>query len=254
LESLLAAVFVVGAAGGFLSGLLGVGGAVVLLPLLTTFVGLTTKQASGITIAQVTAASLISLYGYRRSGLVHLPLALYMGAGSALGGIAGGYGSRAVPNAALDWIFLVVVLAAIALLFVRVGDAPRWDSGRPHVNPLQSIGLGMVAGTLAGLLGAGGGFLLVPLMIGTLRLPTRLAIGTSPAVILIAGSAGLVSKVAAGQVPANLAAALVLGAMPTAYLGGWVNRRLPPRTLRLLLGGILSLVATRGVLAMLASR
>jgi uncharacterized membrane protein YfcA len=80
--------------------------------------------------------------------------------------------------------------------------------------------LGCFVGSLAGLLGAGGGFLIVPF--------------------------AFVGKLISGQVHADLAAALVLGASPCAYLGTHIGRRLPPRVLRLLLGIALVGIAVRG--------
>ncbi|MGH2353966.1 MAG: sulfite exporter TauE/SafE family protein [Chloroflexota bacterium] len=247
---MLTTVFAIGAAGGLLSGMLGVGGAVILLPLLTAFAGLSLKQASGITIVQVVVSSLVSWAAYQRGRLVHLELATYMGSASALGGIAGGYGSSVLSSRTLEWVFLSVVIVAIALLLIPVGELPATSGDLPRFNPVQAIGLGLMVGALAGLLGAGGGFLIVPLMIGALRLPTRLAIGSSPVVILISGSFGFAGKLLAGQIQPDLAAALVVSAAPCAYLGTHIGRRLPSRFLRLLLGTILVLIAVRGVLVL----
>jgi uncharacterized membrane protein YfcA len=231
--------------------MLGVGGAVIMLPLLTAFAGLTLKEASNVTIAQVIAASIISVVAYQRRGLVYRSLALHMGLASVIGGLAGGVGSHALSSLVLEWLFLVVVLVAIGLLLLPVRETAVAGYDKPPFNRLQAVGLGAMAGTLAGLLGAGGGFLIVPLMIGTMRMPTRLAIGTSPAVILISSSAGLMGKVASGQMRVDLALALVASAGPCAYLGTLIGRRLPARTLRILLGVVLVAIAVRGVLKLL---
>ena len=106
-------------------------------------------------------------------------------------------------------------------------------------------------GAIGGLLGAGGGFLVVPLLLGVMRLPTRLAIGTAPVVVLLGGAAGFVGKLLGGQVEPRLAAALVLGASPCAYLGTRLGQRLPPRVLRLMLGVLLALIAVRSVYVLL---
>ncbi len=243
-------IFWVGAIGGVLSGMLGVGGAVVLLPLLTTFAGLSLKEASNITVVQVVAAALVSIAVYNRVRLVHLELALYMGAAALVGGLAGGYGSQAVPTVALEWLFLTVVAVAIALLFIPVREPVQREERLPAFSRSQAMGLGLSVGALAGVLGAGGGFLIVPLMIGALRMPTRLAIGSSPAVILVSGLAGLTGKLAAGQIQVTPAAALVAAAVPATYLGTHLGRRIPPRFLRLLLGLMLAAIALRGVVVL----
>lgn len=227
--------------------MLGVGGAVVLLPLLSTFAGLSLKEASGITIVQVVAAAIVSVVAYYRGRLVHLSLALHMGVASAIGGLAGGYGSQALPSAAIEWLFLLVVVIAIALLLIPVTEFVPLDGQFPRFNRYQAIGLGITVGALAGILGAGGGFLIVPLMIGALRMPTRLAIGSSPVVILISATSALLGKLMAGQISLLPAAALIAGAVPSAYLGTRIGRRLQPRMLRILLGVILFAIALRGI-------
>ncbi len=249
---LLITVFAIGASGGLLSGMLGVGGAVILLPLLTTFAGLTLKEAAGITIVQVVAASIISWVVYQQGHLVHLRLALFMGAASAVGGGAAGYVSGYLSSAVLEWVFLAVVVVAIALLLIPFTEMSNASGEMPRFSPPVAAVLGLLVGSLAGLLGAGGGFLIVPLLIGVMRLPTRLAIGTSPVVILISGSFGFAGKLLSFQVQPDLAAALVGGAAPCAYLGTRLGRRLPPRALRLLLGVVLCLIAVRSVVALVS--
>lgn len=246
-------IFAVGAIGGLLSGLLGIGGAVVMLPLLTTFAGLSLQQASNITIVQVVATSLVSWLVYNRGRLVHLHLAAYMGAASALGGLITGYNSRGLSSQSLEWIFLGVVVSAIALLFIPIRELPTNRTNgtngtvMPGFNRWLVLSLGGGVGGLAGLLGAGGGFLIVPVMVGVLGLPIRLAVGSSPAVILVSASFAFAGKAISGQIEPLPAAMLVLGAVPSAYLGARFNPRLPAHTLRLLLGGTLVLIAARGV-------
>jgi uncharacterized membrane protein YfcA len=244
---LLASVFAIGAVGGVLSGMLGIGGAVVLLPLLTAFAGLSLKQAANVTIVQVVASSLISWLTYRQGHLVHLELALYMGLASALGGLAGGYGSAFLTSRQLEWVFLVVVLAAIGLLFIPANELPPPSGKMPRFNRGLAAASGGLVGALAGLLGAGGGFLIVPIMIAALRVPTRLAIGTSAAITLISSLFAYAGRLLSSEIPAGLAAALVVAAVPCAYVGALVARRIPPRALRVLLGAILFGIAVRGV-------
>lgn len=249
---LLLTVFLIGAIGGLLSGMLGVGGAVLLLPLLTLFAGLDIKAAAGLTIVQVVASSSISWAVYRRGSLVHGPLALVMGLSGAVGGLVAGYGSAGLSGRALEWVFFGVVVVAIALLLLPIPEAPPESGGAlPPFNPLLAAGLGLLVGGLAGLLGSGGGFLIVPLLIGVMRLPVRLAIGTSPAVVLLSGAAGLAGKLISGQVDPLLAGALVAGAAPSAYLGTRLGRRMPPQALRLLLGTLLVLIAARTLYSIL---
>jgi uncharacterized membrane protein YfcA len=250
-------IFAIGVAGGLLSGLLGVGGGVVMLPLLTTVGRLPLGQAAGVTVVQVAAASLVSVLVFRRGHAVHTPLALHMGTASAVAAVVAGYASPAVPSGALEGLFLLLVFVALALLFGTprglVATAPgAWaDGGLPAFSRWQAVALGGAVGILAGLLGAGGGFLIVPLLIGGMRLPTRLAVGTSPLVVLMSGSFALCGKLLAGEVRPDLAVALVISAAPCAYLGARLSARLSPNALRALLGAVLLLIAAERVATLL---
>ncbi len=82
-------------------------------------------------------------------------------------------------------------------------------------------------------------------------MPTRLAIGSSPVVILISSLAALSGKLLAGQIQLQPAVALVAGAVPMTYLGTRLGRHLSPRFLRLLLGALLVVIAVRGVVVLL---
>ena len=91
--------------------------------------------------------------------------------------------------------------------------------------------------------GAGGGFLLVPIMIYVLKVPIRLAIGTSLAIVAMSGFAGSIGKMITGQVDWYLALALVCGALPGAQLGSTVSARIRTDFLALVLGVVMAFVA-----------
>jgi uncharacterized protein len=237
--------------GGLLSGMLGVGGAVVLLPLLTAFAGLTLKEASSITVVQVLVSSLIGWLSFRRGGLVHTRLALWMGSAGAAGGFAGGYTSGWLTNMDLEVIFLSVVVAAIVLLFLPIHEIAMAGAAMPAFNIPFAVGLGGVVGLLAGMLGAGGGFLIVPLMLTGLRIPMRLAIGSSSIVKLISSSFAYAGKLLATHIDPVLALTLLAGTIPATFVGTWIARRVPPRFLRGLLVVVLIVVAARSAQTLL---
>lgn len=238
-------IFLVGIVGGVLSGMLGIGGAVILLPLLIAFGGLTLKEATNVTVVQVLVSSLIGWWSFRRGKLVHTRLALWMGGAGAIGGFAGGFGSGYFSNRDLEVVFLGVVLAAIFLLFLPIKELALSGDALPTFNRPFAAGLGGIVGVLAGMLGAGGGFLIVPLMIVGLRVPTRLAIGSSSIVKLISSGFAYAGKLAGTHIDYVLVAALLAGAIPATYLGTWIARRIPPWSLRLILTTMLIGIALR---------
>jgi uncharacterized membrane protein YfcA len=90
----------------------------------------------------------------------------------------------------------------------------------------------LAVGAAAGLVGAGGAFLLVPLLMVVVGLPIRITIGSSLAITALAATAGVAGKVATGQVPLAPSLAVVLGAVPGAQLGAALSRRLSPAGLK----------------------
>jgi uncharacterized membrane protein YfcA len=107
-----------------------------------------------------------------------------------------------------------------------------------------AVWLGLI-GVASGLVGSGGSFLVVPVMIVFLRLSMRVAIGTSLAVTGMSAIAGVLGKAVTAQIPLGPAAVVVLGSLVGAPAGAAVSRRVPVRTLRLILIGVVTLVAIR---------
>jgi uncharacterized membrane protein YfcA len=165
-----------------------------------------------------------------------------MAAGSLLGAILS---SRASGRALLA-IFAVMTTIALPLMFVSPADPPAGDDrATVTFNRALVIALCGSVGFVAGLVGAGGAFLLVPVLVGVLRIPMRLSIGTSLAMVGISAVTGFLGKALTGQVPLGPAVTVVLGSLTGAPLGGRVSRRVPVPVLRGVLVGIITLVMLR---------
>jgi uncharacterized membrane protein YfcA len=241
---------VLGLVGGFLSGLLGIGGGIVMVPLLLYvpgWLGLASfdmRDVAGMTIVQVFAAALLGYLVHRRRRS-HPLVVRWMGPAMVLGTGVGGALSGYVSVAVLEGVFVLLALAATPLLFTpppadEVGEGPAAEFSRP-----VAAGSALVIGLLSGLVGVGGAFLLIPIMIYALGVPTRAAIGSSLGVILMSSLAGVAAKLATGQVAVPWAAALVAGALPGSWMGAQVSRRVPARRLRLALAALVALTALR---------
>ncbi|MBI1723100.1 MAG: sulfite exporter TauE/SafE family protein, partial [Gemmatimonadetes bacterium] len=105
--------------------------------------------------------------------------------------------------------------------------------------------MGLGVGLLAGAVGAGGAFLLLPLMIYGLRISPRDAVGTSLAIVLAGALAGTAGKLFTGQIPGWPALALVSGALPAAQLGAAASRKLRAGQLKWLLAIVIGAVAAK---------
>ena len=246
------ALFVLAFCGAFVSGLVGVGGAIVMIPLLyyvPPLLGageLPINAVAGLSMTQVLAAAVVGTWSHGRHALVHRGLAMTGGPAMAVGSLLGAIFSSHVSGRALLATFAIMTTIALPLMFLAPADPPVGeDRAAPAFNRTTVIALCGSIGVVAGLVGAGGAFLLVPVLVGVLRVPMRLSIGTSLAMVGISALTGFLGKALTGQVPLGPAVAVVLGSLTGAPLGGRVSRRVPVPVLRGVLAGIIMLVMLR---------
>jgi len=242
-----------GLSGAFLAGLLGVGGAIVMIPLLLYVpplldVGtLSVKAVAGITIVQVLTAATSGMLAHRRHKSVNAELALVGGLAMASASFVGAFGSYYVYDRWLLLVFAVMVTLAGALLLLPVEtiapavpvEEPRRFSRPRTAIVCSSVGLG------AGLVGAGGAFLLVPLLLVVVGVPIRVTIGSSLAITALSSLTGVIGKLVTGQIPYESALIVAVGAVPGAQLGAAVSRRLTGDQLKLTLAIIIIVIALR---------
>jgi uncharacterized membrane protein YfcA len=122
--------------------------------------------------------------------------------------------------------------------------SPPSPAGPARVSRTRTLAVTATVGLAAGLVGAGGAFLLIPLLIGVVGVPVREAIGSSLAITALAAMSGVAGKLLTGQVRLAPALAVALGAIPGAQLGAAVSRRLGPASLKL---ALLAVVVASGV-------
>jgi uncharacterized membrane protein YfcA len=239
-----------GFVGAFVSGLLGVGGAVVMIPLLyyvPPFLGvggLDMREVSGVSMVQVLAAAAVGTWSHGRHASVDRGLAWWGGLAKTVGTFVGALASSRLSGGVLLAVFAVMTTVALPLLFVP--SSPRAGAQLGAVSPSQRMAvatgwLGLI-GVAAGLVGTGGSFLVVPVMLAFLRLPMRVAIGTSLAVTGMSAVAGVLGKAMTAQIPLGPMALVVLGSVLGAPVGSAVSHRVPVDALRVILAGVVTLV------------
>jgi uncharacterized membrane protein YfcA len=252
--ALFAESLIVGGATGFFSGLLGVGGGFIMIPLLTVM-GVPIHTAVGTCLAFVACASLIGLVQHVRQGSIDPLVALILTLPAALmANLAAGFSNLLAPRvlhglfgALLVGILLMyhfspgsrsprTVSAARALplrwyVLQRqriVGDTPyQYDF---HI--IKAVFSGMFTGTLTGLFGIGGGVLLVPLAIVVLHMPVRVTAGTSLAVFILPSVVGAFTHWRLGNVDVGLWLPLVVAGIVGSYIGARCVIRVPPARLK----------------------
>jgi uncharacterized membrane protein YfcA len=233
-----------------LSGLLGIGGGIVMAPALLYLpqaAGLEPLDmiaVSGLTVSQGLFASASGVFRHDRFRMVNRRLVLWMGPSIAVAAFVGALVSPAVGNRGLMLIFGGLAIAAAVLMLVPRTEHSQVTNARDvSFSAAKAIAIAIFVGVLGGMVGQGGSFLLIPLMLHFLGIPTRVAVGSNLGIVLFSAGAGFAGKVITGQVPALLAILLCAGAVPGAQLGSIVSRRTSPRWLRFGLAGVIAVSA-----------
>ncbi len=229
--------FMLSLMGGFCSGLLGVGGAVLLIPLLLAVpplagVGsLSMHEVSGITMLQVFAASATGYLAHRRSGFVHPATVLSVGLPMGLFSFAGAAASRWMSGRTL--LFLFGILVALAFLMLLQPTADEHGGAVAYsCRRVRSAVCGGTVGLLSGIVGAGGGFILIPVMVRILAAPMRIAVGSSLGIVFLGALMGSAGKLVTLQVPWRFLLPVVAGSLPSALAGARISHRISPTRLR----------------------
>ncbi|WP_099024188.1 sulfite exporter TauE/SafE family protein [Mycolicibacterium palauense] len=223
-------------------GLLGGGGSILMVPLLTAVAGLDAKPAIATSLLVVGVTSAIAAVTHARAGRVKWRIAAVFGAAAMAGAFGGGILARFVPGAVLLIAFAVIMLAAgVAMLRGRRqgGEATHHD----RLPVVRLVLLGLAVGLISGLVGAGGGFLLVPALTLLADLPMPVAVGTSLVVIAMQSLAGFLGHLASDHVEWGLAAGVTAAAVLGSVVGGWLAARVDATLLRSLFGWFVLLMA-----------
>lgn len=246
-DPLLGLLAILGFAGAFLSGLVGVGGAVVMIPLLlfvppaVGFGTLDFRTVAAITIVQVAIAGAVGAMGHRDR--IERSLVVAIGVTMTAASFVGAMASAIVEPVVLEAVFATMAAAAAILTLGRRGRTTPDQLGPIAFSRPWAAALGTGVGGLAGMVGAGGAFLLIPGMLFGLHVPMRAAVAASLVIVAVAASAGVAGKAATGQIDWLLAAGLVAGAIPGGLIGTVVSHRSKVEHLATVLGVIVGLVA-----------
>ena len=217
-------------------GLLGGGGSILVVPLLTYLGGMEPREAIASSLFVVGVTSLVGLLQHARAGRVRWKTGLLFGAAGMVGAFGGGLVGGHIPGPVLMVAFaLMMVATSTAMLRPRkaAGSSGEGLASGPGSHPVWRILLdGLVVGAATGLVGAGGGFLVVPALVLLAGLPMSAAVGTSLLVIALksfAGLGGYLTSVSLDwPVVLSVTAAAVLGS----FGGVALSSRVPEQALR----------------------
>ena len=247
--------FTAALAAGCFGAIVGVGGGLIIVPLLSVALGVPLHNAIAVSLLGVIAVSTTASASYLHSGLADRRLGLALLGATALGGMLGGYIAGLLDARLLSAVFgVVLVLVALQMLRSRstqvaeVIDAPGrlefdWSyveptTGREVAYRARNVGpaalVSVFAGALSGLLGIGGGVVNVPTMNVLMGIPIRVATTTSTYMLGATAAASAVLYFSRGDIDPTLAGPVVVGVFIGARTGAWLSHRLPHGALTLM--------------------
>lgn len=252
----LAGVFV-----GVMSGLLGVGGGTIMVPIFRLAFGMSPLASTATSLFAIIPTSVSGVVAHTRAKTCVPKLGLALGVGGAVMSPVGVWLASVSPG------WLVICVAAMVIGFsafkmfkkaVKCAPAPRAGASSAHsASPkpvpdqpvlsrkqyLQGACIGLIAGLASGYVGVGGGFIMVPLMLAVLDIPMSLASGTSLIAIMILAIPGVIEQGLLGNIEYLAGIAIVVGSIPGALVGARLVRVVPERQLRFIFGGFLLVAA-----------
>lgn len=253
-----------GAATGLLGALLGLGGGVLLVPLLTIGLGVPIRAAIAASLLSVIASASASATVNLSRGLVNLRLGLVLEVATAVGGLSGGLLSQVLSTRQLFVLFAVTMSIMGLIVLARskrrnvlpdTGAEPGALGGRiqegetSYIYRLKRLPLALAAslgaGAISGLLGLGGGIIKVPVLATFCGIPIKVAAATSTFMIGVTAAASAFIYYSRGDVDLHLAAAVCLGSLPASLLGAQLSTRVEARALKVLMALLLLAVGAR---------
>jgi uncharacterized protein len=242
-------ILMVGLVVGAFGAMLGVGGGVLLIPLLTGFLGVPIKIAIGTSIVSVIATSCAAGAVYVGRGLTHSRLAMVLEIATTAGALAGGITAVLISPHMLTALFgFILIYVALSMRKLPKEDKAASPTGvldTSYVDPLTGsvvtygvhslqLGLGasFLAGNVSGLLGIGGGIIKVPIMSLVMGVPLRAAIATSNFMIGITAATSAVIYYRHGYIDPTIAIPTALGVLAGAQIGTRLGGRLRSQRLR----------------------
>lgn len=267
---LIAASVAVGLVVGILSGMLGVGGGTVLVPVFKLGFAMSAIQSTATSLFTIIPTSVSGVITHIRNRTCIPRLGVAAGIGGAITSPVGVWLASISPEWGIIAAASVVILYSAYTAFSKAIQSYKADklkreasessknagvasSAKPAAMPLSGdygrrevllCGLiGLCAGVVSGYVGVGGGFIMVPMMMQLLRLPMKLTSGTSLIAVMILAASATVVQAAMGNIDWLAGIFISMGSIPGAFLGSRLIKRIPETVLRFLFGAFLLVAA-----------
>ena len=225
---------IIGVSGGFFGGLAGLGGGVIMIPMMTAFAGLAQREAHGTSLVAVVFTGAVGALTYFSHGTVDWRASLVLAASAMFFARMGALYAHSLPDRRLRRGFGVFIIAVSLLMIAKAwlpggrGSLAFW----PQM--LVLLLTGTATGFVSGMMGVGGGSIMIPAMVILAGMPQHLVQGTSLLAMVPVGITGALTHYRLGNVHSRLALGLAAGAMAGGFLGGTVAHQLPDFSLKII--------------------
>jgi uncharacterized membrane protein YfcA len=234
-------IFLIGFIGSFISGMVGIGGSIIKYPMLLYILPMlgmaafSAHEVSGISAIQVFFATIAGVWAYRKGGYLNKALIIYMGSSILIGSFIGGYGSGMMSEWGINLVYGILATIAAVLMFIPKKGIDDIPFDQVTFNKWLATGLAFIVGIAAGIVGAAGAFILVPIMLVFLKIPTRMTIATSLAITFISSIGATIGKITTDQVLYGPAAIMIIASLLAAPLGAKIGQKVNTKILQVLL-------------------
>ncbi len=205
---------------GTMSGFFGIGGGIILTPVLLVL-GFDIKTAIGISIMQMVFSSIFGSYLNYKKGLLLLGEGLFIGSGGFIGGYIGGHVTGYVSDTVLQGLFFgLLFFALLRLLFSQNHED---DSKMKSLPKPILFGIGLFTGVFSMTLGIGGSIILMPLLVGVLHYPIKKAVSVGLFFVVFSSVAGLISRLSIGTIDFENGLLVALASLLGVIFGIWLK-------------------------------
>ena len=219
-EKMFIELIVVGIFIGTMSGFFGVGGGMILVPVLLVL-GFDIKSAIGISIIQMVFSSIYGSYLNYKKGSLIIGEGILVGIGGFFGGFIGGYVTQYISDVVLEGLFLFLLLFALfRLLFSKNNEDESQTKSLPAI---LLFGLGLGIGIFSITLGIGGSIILTPLLVGLLHYPIKKAVSAGLFFVVFSSIAGMLSRLSNGTIDLENGILVAGASLIGVALGIWLK-------------------------------
>ncbi|WP_414054514.1 sulfite exporter TauE/SafE family protein [Macrococcus equi] len=243
---------VIGAIGAFLSGLIGIGGAIIMYPMLLFIpplfnIDMNPTAAAGLTAAQVFFSTLSGSISQRKNENLNKSIIIPMSIGILLGSVSGAYLASIFDESLINIVYTFLAILAVILMFIKV----KANDSKTTYNKIALFIVAAVIGILSGIVGAGGAFLIVPILLTIFKVPFRVVVANSIIIAFVSSIGTFITKFLTGSVDIEHAIPLIIASLIFAPIGTKVSKKTNQTVLRYILTALIIMAAIKMIIDMI---